>query len=176
MAMHEAAARRDYEGAALLRDDLNALDRMADRQRLFAAPVHEVHAFLVEDAVEPETVQVLAIRHGRHVGTLALPRVLAAEDNARLAAFLAAHLVAAGPPARYFKREIDEVRLLAHWLYVHRASARIVRVEAADSSATVLARIRDALVAPDDGVDDDDADLLDADDEPDTPAAALPSS
>ncbi len=164
--MLEAAARRDYEAAALLRDDLAALDRMADRQRLFAAPVHEVHAFVVEDAVEPDAVQVFAIRHGRHVATLRLPRVLDPRTEADLASFVAEHLAEIDGPARYFKREIDEVRLLAHWLYVHRASARIVRVEPGDDTATVAARVAAALHAPDDGVDDEgDDDLMDVPDE-----------
>lgn len=170
--MLEAAAQRNYEAAATLRDHLAALERMADRQRLFAAPVHEVHAFVVEDAVEPDVVQVFAIRHGRHADTLRLARspdpAVAAEADARLAAFVERHRAPLdAPTVRYFKREIDEVRLLAHWLYVHRASARIVHVAPADATADVLARLRAALHAPDDGLDaDDPLDEADGDDTP----------
>ncbi len=174
--MKEAAERREYETAATLRDYLGALDRMADRQRLFAAPVHEIHAFAVQDGVEPETVQVFAIRHGRHAATLTLYVPLGASGEAKLAAFVAAHTGEADVPARYFKREIDEVRLLAHWLYVHRASARIVQVRADDPPDDLVPRLLAALHADEPVVPEDDApddDLDDVPDEADPPATGV---
>ena len=171
--MMEAAARREYETAATLRDASAALERMADRQRLFAAPVHEVHAFAVQDGVEPETVQVFAIRHGRHAATLTLYLPLGDAGAAKLAAFAADHTAPADVPARYFKREIDEVRLLAHWLYVHRASARLVRVAPADTAADVTARLHAALTAAEPLPPDDDAPDADLDDTPDDAAGEV---
>jgi DNA polymerase III subunit epsilon len=166
-AMGEAATRREYELAATYRDWLAALDRMAGHQRVTAASVLEHHAAVVQDGVEPGTVQVFAIRYGRHTATLTLRLPPAESDLADLDTFLRDQFgVEQAPPERYNRREIDEVRVLAHWLYVHRHSARHVPLASGQAFDAFAARVRAALVAEDDAdvpEDEDDPEVVESD-------------
>jgi DNA polymerase-3 subunit epsilon len=73
-------------------------------------------------------VQLFLIRFGRPVETQSLTWPLRPDDRAHLRARLAHHFDAAQErPARYSKREVDEIRLLSHWLYVHRDDVTQIR-------------------------------------------------
>ncbi len=151
--MTAAAARREYELAGQCRDWIRALERMTGRQREVAASVLDHHGAIVLPGEVPGTQQVFVVRYGRHAGTLALPETRLPEDDARLDDFVAAHFGEEPPrPERYLKREIDEVRLLAHWLYVHRGSTQQLAFAPGTSTEAFAARIRAALDAPE-GVD-----------------------
>ncbi len=164
-AMLEAATRREFELAGTYRDWLAALDRMADHQKLAGSSVLEHHAAVVQNGVSPGTVQVFAIRYGRHTGTHTLSLAPSAADLAGLDAFLGAQFAPAPAPERYAKREVDEVRLLAHWLYVHRTSARHVPFQEAMAPEAFALAVRAALTADDDPLpeDEDDPEVVDDD-------------
>lgn len=126
-AMREVAARREYELAGQYRDWLRALERMTGRQREVAAPVLEHHGVIVQPGEQPGTRQLFVVRYGRHVESATVAHPLDAAGGTRLADLVARHFAAEPPrPERYLKREIDEVRMLAHWLYVHRGSTQQV--------------------------------------------------
>ncbi len=126
--MQEAAAEMHYEQAATYRDWLRRLERLMDTQQAVAAPVLDHNAVLVLPGGDGCAAQCFLVRFGRLAETVALAQPPAPEDVAHLRTRLAHHFDPARErPARYLKQEVDEVRLLAHWMYVHRRSARPVR-------------------------------------------------
>jgi DNA polymerase-3 subunit epsilon len=101
---------------------------MMDRQEAIAAPVLEHNAVAVLPAQQNDAVQCFIIRFGRPVESYTATSPFAAADRAHLEARLAHHFdPEQAPPERYSKRDVDEIRLLAHWLYVHREEVAQVR-------------------------------------------------
>jgi len=126
--MQAAAAAMRYEQAAEYRDWLQRLERLLSKQQKVAAPVLDHNAVLVQPSVVAGTVQLFCVRFGRHAETVTVSMPPAPGDVARLRACLARCFDPAQErPTRYFKQEVDEVRLLAHWLYLHRDSTWPVR-------------------------------------------------
>lgn len=122
----EATALR-FEQAALYRDWHRKLERMMQKQACIAAPVLQHNAVIVQRERGEGAAQLFVVRFGRLAGALTLPLPPTPADVRHLRNRLAEHFDGEQErPERYFKREIDEVRVLAHWLYVHRASARQV--------------------------------------------------
>ncbi|NBC16851.1 MAG: DEDD exonuclease domain-containing protein [Bacteroidetes bacterium] len=125
--MQRAADAMKYEDAAEYRDWLKRLRRLLSRQRCVASPVLEHHAVLVQPATKQDAVQLYLVRFGRHAETITLPMPPTEQQRKHLRARLAHHFDAAHDrPERYFKQEVDEVRILAHWMYVHRDSMESV--------------------------------------------------
>lgn len=149
--MMEAAGRREYELAGTYRDWLKSLEGMAGKHRTVAASVLDHNAVVVQDAAAPGTLQLFVIRYGRLADTLTVAHAPDDAAFADLEAALARHFGPDAPrPERYHKREIDEVRLLAHFLYVYRESARQVRFEPGMSVGAFTADVRSALGARED--------------------------
>ncbi|QXD14644.1 DEDD exonuclease domain-containing protein [Rhodocaloribacter litoris] len=149
--MRAAAANLDFEQAAALRDARDMLARLLDRQQAVAAAVLDHHAVMVlpgpPEADDPgpgapPTARLLCVRFGRLVATLTLPLPPGADDVIRLRARLARHFDPGSPrPERYLKEEVDEVRLLAHWLYVHRGRTPTVRWQPGDDFEAFVAAV-----------------------------------
>ena len=136
-AMRAEAAALNFEQAAVYRDWLQKLERMMQKHARIATPVLQHHAVIVQpdvgagsDVGAPSDVrraQLFVVRYGRLAETLSLALPPSETDVGHLRERLAAHFERAQePPERYLKREIDEVRVLAHWMYVHRADVRQV--------------------------------------------------
>jgi excinuclease UvrABC nuclease subunit len=130
--MQQAAANLEFEQAAQFRDWHDEMEHMMDRQEAIAAPVLEHNAVAVlpapHAAADAAAVQLFFIRFGRPVETQLLTWPLRPDDRAHLRARLAHHFDATQErPDRYSKREVDEIRLLSHWLYVHRGDVTQVR-------------------------------------------------
>lgn len=125
--MKAAAARLEFEEAGQYRDWMRRLEVLLDRQRGIAAPVLAHNAVLVHAGTEPGTVQLFLIRFGRFAESVTVGRPPARDDLDRLRDRLAHHFdPERDEPERYFKQEIDEIRLLTHWMYVHRSATRHV--------------------------------------------------
>jgi DNA polymerase-3 subunit epsilon len=125
--MQRAAATMHYEEAAEYRDWLKRLRRLLSRQRCVASPVLAHNAVLVQPATAQDAVQLYLVRFGRHAETITLPMPPTAQQRKHLLARLVHHFDAdQDRPERYFKQEVDEVRILAHWMYVHRDSMESV--------------------------------------------------
>lgn len=147
--MKAAAAEMDFEQAAEYRDWLRRLGRMSAKQEAIAAPVLEHNAVLVLPGVLPETRQGYLVRFGRHVDTVTLSEPPTPEEVAQLRERLGVHFDPDQPrPERYFKKEVEEVRLLAHWLYVHRDSALSVHWNAVEPLDVFLEQILAATQRP----------------------------
>ncbi len=124
--MHAAAAEMQYEQAAEYRDWFQKLERMLGKQQKVAAPVLDHNAVLVQPGVGG--IHLFLVRFGRHAETVILSQPPQDDEVAHLRDRLVLHFDPAQErPARYFKQEVDEVRLLAHWLYLHRDSTLPVR-------------------------------------------------
>ncbi|MFQ5571285.1 MAG: DEDD exonuclease domain-containing protein [Rhodothermales bacterium] len=126
--MREAATAMKYELAGEYRDWLQRLEHLLDKQQRVASPVLDHNAVLVQPGREPGTSQLFLVRFGRHAETCIVAQPPKDDEIAHLRERLAYHF---NPdqerPARYLKREVEEVRLLAHWMYVRRNSTQPVR-------------------------------------------------
>ncbi len=144
-AMQRAAARLDYEGAAQYRDWHDKLKRLLDKRQFIAAPVMQHHAALVLPA-DGSSGQVFCIRFGRHVETITLGRPLPDADEERLRARLEHHFSPERVrPEEYTRRDVDEIRLLAHWMYRRRHDLRHVRWHADRSFEAFFGEVQAAL-------------------------------
>lgn len=141
-AMREAAAEMDYEEAARCRDWLRRLERMLAKREAVASRVLEHNAVVIHRP-ENRPPRLLVVSRGRHVETVV---VRGGFDDVREA--LDRHLRGdpEGPDV-YREREIDELHLLAHWLYVHRHEISQIRWEPGGDVASLLEKVRAELDA-----------------------------
>ncbi len=123
--MKAASARLDFEEAARFRNWVQGLDVLFGKQRGVAASVLEHNAVLVLPGAGENMAQIFIVRFGRLVETLTLARNPSDDEIRGLRGSLLSHFDAGGAyPERYLKQEVEEVRLLAHWMYVYRDEAQ----------------------------------------------------
>jgi DNA polymerase-3 subunit epsilon len=124
--MEQASANLEFEKAAELRDTLKQLTRILEKQRVKAAPVLDHHAALVDR--HDDTADVLFVRYGQFVGSTTVPRPLTSEGEADLRETVHEHF-GGNPerPSELSKRDVDEIRLLSHWMYLRRDDLQHVR-------------------------------------------------
>jgi DNA polymerase-3 subunit epsilon len=126
--MQEASAQRNFEKAAEIRDTLEPLETILDKQRVVAAPIRRHNAALVHQPEEAESVDVLFVRFGQFVASVSCASPPTPEDRARLREHCRTHFdPEAEPPSDFTKRATDEIRLLSHWTYAHRDELSVVR-------------------------------------------------
>ncbi|GAB5518270.1 MAG: DEDD exonuclease domain-containing protein [Rhodothermales bacterium] len=146
-AMHAAAAEFKFEEARLHRDRLRRLEKLLDKQRMIATPVLEHHAALLLPDDRAGT-QVFLIRYGRHVETVRCSSTPTREELRLLRESIHQHFYQPMPePERYFKQEVEEIRILAHWMYVYRERVQQVLWTPASDEATFLADVLSQLQA-----------------------------
>ena len=140
--MQQASAQLAFEKAATFRDLHDHVERFVTRQRLIAAPIRQHNAALLHPQ-DDGTVDVLLVRFGRFVTSVTeVPRTSSPETAALLRRVIASHFrPAASPPASLSKRAVDEVRLLAHWMYRQRDALQAVRWKAEEDVDPFAARI-----------------------------------
>ncbi len=129
-AMRAASIAMDYEQAALYRDHRDLVTLLLEKQSHIASPVLEHNAVVIDRSIDDGHVRFLFVCRGRLVETLKCTLPMDAGVTDQLQNLIATHFTtendAVAEPTRYFKAEIEEIRLLAHWLYVNReASAKI---------------------------------------------------
>ncbi len=123
-AMHNAADQMEFEDAKFFRDQMQYFNRILEKRKCIASPVLDHHAVLVQPAPEAGQVQLFFIRFGRLAETLNLSVKPKAADKKCLIKHLAACFDPDEPlPDAYRKEEIDEIRILANWIYQHRETA-----------------------------------------------------
>lgn len=141
--MREAATRMDFEQAAVYRDQHRRFERTLGQRERIAAPLFDHHGVLVQEAVEPGVRQLYVIRYGRLAETIAYRGGgLETPLRARLRALLDGD---EPPPERYHREEIDEVRILANWIYHHREEAEHLLWRTGGDFEAYLARLEAAL-------------------------------
>lgn len=126
--MRRASEQRDFEKAAKIRDTVESLEPVLEKQHVAAAPVRRHNAAFVHHDKERAGVEVLLVRCGQFEGVVSCSQPPTPEERARLSDRCET-LFASGrePPASFSKREATEIRLLRHWTYAHRDELTPVR-------------------------------------------------
>lgn len=114
--MLAASEAMQFERAAILRDRLARLRPLVHRQSALQAAIAELDCLVVLPDAAPERYLCLVLRRGRLVETL---RGLDGRHPARLRRRLERVLAAPPPALSVRQEELDEVNLLANWLYRH---------------------------------------------------------
>lgn len=122
--MVSASVEMDYEQAAMYRDLGEMVVRLMERQECIAAPVLQHNAVVIDRSIDDGVCRMLMVRYGRLIETLLIPLSSDEEHHYVLSQHIGATFgEEEARPERYYKAEVDEIRLLAHWLYVHRSDA-----------------------------------------------------
>ena len=123
-AMKAAAIEMDYEQAAIYRDHHELVTLLLEKQKCIAAPVLEHNAVVIDRSIQDGFCRLLFVRHGRLIDTLKCSLTSLDEDRDEFENRMHAHFGKdAERPERYYKAEIEDIRLLAHWLYVNREAS-----------------------------------------------------
>ena len=120
--MQIAAAQMAYEDARWYRDQIRTFERMFTTRRHIAAPVRAHNGVLFHP--EDQSVLLHIIRFGRKVETLRFSAEGWLQNETIrevLREKIATHFQPnQTPPERYGKQEVDEIRILAQWMYLQR--------------------------------------------------------
>ncbi|PSQ94444.1 MAG: DNA polymerase III subunit epsilon, partial [Bacteroidetes bacterium QH_2_63_10] len=145
--MRRASDQLDFEKAAQIRDTVEQLERILEKQRVAAAPVRRHNAALVHhDNDWDGRADVLLVRFGRFEEALQCTMPPTAEDQARLREHCHALFdLSAKPPNALSKRDATEIRLLSHWTYAHRDELTAVRWTPDHSPEALATAIEETL-------------------------------
>jgi len=146
--MQQASRHLEFEKAATFRDWLQTLDRMLEKQKAVAAPVLDHNAALVQPHKDDGTADVFLVRFGKFTASLCVTRPATRDEVSLLTdAVKTAFLDAGDRPEALTKRDQDEIRLLSHWMYMHRSDLISVRWQGGTPS-DFSARIADVINGP----------------------------
>lgn len=155
-AMKDASIEMEYEQAGLYRDLRELVLLLLEKQRCIAAPVLEHNAVVVDKSIKDGFRRLLIVRHGRLVESIKYKTPEGtgegrAADKEDLRQKLVEHYENDDEkrPERYFKVEIEEIRLLAHWLYVNRESSEKIDCPPENTVSSILDLVWAAVTTPD---------------------------
>ncbi len=155
--MEEAAQRWDFEQAALLRDQLDAIQRVIERQKIVSAAMADQDAIAFARADSDACVQVFFIRRGRLIGReyFVLDGTADETDTEVITSFVKQFYDEAAyvPPEILLPHEIDEALVIQDWLRSRRGNKVVIRVPrrghkrelvemAAENAAETLSHLR----------------------------------
>ncbi|GAB4543682.1 MAG: excinuclease ABC subunit UvrC [Anaerolineae bacterium] len=183
--MQLAAEALDYEKAALLRDQIQAIEHVVEKQKVMSPDMadHDVVAFAREDS--DACVQVFFIRAGRLIGReyFLLDGAAEEDDRAIVTSFIKQFYdqVSSVPPEILLPQEVDEVLIIRDWLRSKRGADVLLKVPrrghkrelvkmAAENAAETLAHLRAQWQADESKQSEALADLQQALDLPEPPA------
>ncbi len=131
-AMNEAAEALDFERAARLRDQLEAVQRVTERQRVTVHDGHDQDIVGMARAEDEACVELIAVRQGRMLGhkQFVMQGTADQEDGAVLAAFIGQYYLAATelPEELLLPAEPDDLDQLAGLLTSQRGRKVLVTV------------------------------------------------
>jgi DNA polymerase-3 subunit epsilon len=118
-AMHESSEKLEFEDAALRRNQMKELERVFFRQQQISTAVHENNVILaVPTSRKQNKVEVFFIRHGRLQFQRLVGKKLPVRELERSVRDVYGTVSQA--PQHCRKEEIDEIRIIAGWVYQHR--------------------------------------------------------
>jgi excinuclease ABC subunit C len=130
--MGTAAAQLDFEQAALFRDQLSAIQRVIERQKIVSAAMANQDVIAFARADGDACVQVFFIRHGRLIGReyFVLDGTAEESDNEIVASFVKQFYDEAAyvPPEILLPHEIDEALVIQEWLRSRRGNKVLLKV------------------------------------------------
>ena len=147
--MQRAAVAMKYEEAAALRDRLQTIERLLERDGCVAPSVMDQNAILAHLGSEEDQdhgLRLHLIRHGRLQESLRLSIDLPTRDRAELVRCLGRCFHPdIGSPDRYYVEETDEVRLIRQWAYTNRNQIERVTWEDGVPTDLLLNRVVEAV-------------------------------
>jgi DNA polymerase-3 subunit epsilon len=147
--MQQASEQLDFEKAAEFRDTIEQLETILEKQRIAAAPIRGHNAALVHRPDDRDTTDVLLVRFGRFVASVALDPPPSSNQRERLRAACREHFTPdAEVPSTFSKRAADEIRLLSHWTYAHRDELSVVRWEPDQEPDALAETVLSSVAAP----------------------------
>jgi excinuclease ABC subunit C len=155
--MQVSAEALDFEKAALVRDQLRAIEHVVEKQKIMSPDMtdHDVVAFARENS--DTCVQVFFIRAGRLIGReyFLLDGTAEEGDQAIMTSFIKQFYdqVSGVPPEILLPQEVDEVLIIRDWLRSKRGADVMLKVPrdgqerelvqmAAENAAETLAHLR----------------------------------
>jgi excinuclease ABC subunit C len=155
--MQTAAEALDYEKAALIRDQIQAIEHVVEKQKVMSPDMtdHDVIAFARENS--DTCVQIFFIRAGRLIGReyFLLDGTAEEDDRAIVTSFIKQFYdqVSSVPPEILLPQEVDEVMIIRDWLRSKRGANVMLKVPrrgqkrglvqmAAENAAETLAHLR----------------------------------
>lgn len=155
--MQAAAEALDYEKAALIRDQMQAIEHVVEKQKVMSPDMadHDVIAFARENS--DTCVQIFFIRAGRLIGReyFLLDGTAEEDDRAIVTSFIKQFYdqVSSVPPEILLPQEVDEVMIIRDWLRSKRGADVMLKVPrrgqkrdlvqmAAENAAETLTHLR----------------------------------
>lgn len=118
-AMQESSERLDFEEAGLLRNRMKELERIFFRQRQISSSINENNVVIIVPTEERDKkVEVFFIRHGRLHFQRLVGKKLPVKELER--ALVTVYFDGTDAPPHSRKEEIDEIRIIASWIYQRR--------------------------------------------------------
>lgn len=138
--MRQASEDLNFERAAEIRDTVEQLERILEKQRVAAAPVRRHNAVFVHHENDRDgRVDVLLVRFGQFEESIPCSQPLTPEQRAHLRERCREVFDSdAEPPTCFSKREATEIRLLSHWTHAHRDELTVLRWDLEQSPEEVL--------------------------------------
>jgi excinuclease ABC subunit C len=155
--MQDAAEQWNYEQAATCRDQLSAIQRVIERQKIVSAAMADQDVIAFARAGGDTCVQVFFIRHGRLIGReyFVLDGAADETDAGVVTSFVKQFYDEAAyvPPEILLPQEIDEALVIQEWLRSRRGNKVVIRVPrrglkkglvemAAENASETLAHLR----------------------------------
>ncbi|MGD8902677.1 MAG: excinuclease ABC subunit UvrC [Anaerolineae bacterium] len=155
--MQAASEQWDFEQAAIYRDQLDAIQRVIERQKIVSTAMADQDVVAFARADGDACVQVFFIRHGRLIGReyFVLDGTAEEADTEVVASFVKQFYDEAAyvPPEILLAHEIDEALIVQKWLRSRRGNKVVLRVPrrghkrdlvkmAAENATETLAHLR----------------------------------
>ena len=130
--MEAASEQWAFEEAAVYRDQLNAIQRVVERQKIVSAAMADQDVLAFARADGDACVQVFFIRHGRLIGReyFVLDGTAEETDNEIVSSFVKQFYDDAAyvPPEILLPHEIDEALVIQDWLRSRRGNKVVLKV------------------------------------------------
>jgi excinuclease UvrABC nuclease subunit len=145
--MQDAAERLEFERAGEFRDEIAFLGAFAERPYRAGFSVLDHNAVWIERSENREECTVLSIQHGLLASdlTVSVPMTDADRETLRRQFEQSLENDDHDDPSPYRRREIDEIRVIASWLYRKRERLEVVPVVSDDSTGDVLDRVEASI-------------------------------
>jgi excinuclease ABC subunit C len=155
--MQAASARWEFEQAAAYRDQLDAIQRVIERQKIVSAALADQDVIAFARADGDACVQVFFIRHGRLIGReyFVLDGTADESDSEVVSSFVKQFYDDAAyvPPEILLPHEVDEALVIQDWLRSRRGHKVVLKVPrrgqkrglvemAAENAAETLSHLR----------------------------------
>lgn len=144
--MHAAAARLEFESARVIRDEMLFLRELAAKPFGSGFSVLDHNAIWLRRARKRRLATLICIRRGRLRSDLRAGLPLNAGDGDRVREMIESAYFRDPPePSTYRKREIDEIRVIANWIYRMRDRLDVLPVEPDETAGQLVARVLERL-------------------------------